>query len=64
MIQFNHYSDWKEYAEVKGATVENNGGNIIVAHINGFEIGEWNPNYSNGLGYFYTDQLNAAAEAK
>ncbi len=51
---FDKFEEWKAIALRMGATIENNGGDRLVAHIDGEELGEWNPEYGGvGVGYFY-----------
>lgn len=51
---FNTYEQWCEEAFRRGAEVENNGANRLIAHINGAEIGEYDPSYGGfGTGWFY-----------
>ena len=49
-MTYNNYKDWKEAAIARGYTIENDGDNKLIAHIDGVEYGWWNPNYNAGFG--------------
>lgn len=49
-MNYNRYEDWKADAEAMGLAIENDGGGRMIAHIDGNELGWWDPNYCAGFG--------------
>ena len=49
----NSKDEWLQTARRLGYEVENDGGNKLIAHIDGEERGCWDPNYGGaGCGWF------------
>ncbi len=49
----NSRDEWQSTAQRLGYAVENDGGNKLIAHLDGDERGCWDPNYGGaGFGWF------------
>ena len=53
-MNYNRYEEWAKAAHDRGYTIENGGDNKMIAHVDGDEMGWWNPNYNAGFGVLET----------
>jgi hypothetical protein len=49
-----NYQEWVKIAKKLGATIEHDGTGKLAAHIDGDDIGYWDPNYASvGIGVIH-----------